>query len=166
MNDQRQCDGCGKPAGSIKVYQTKGTEYSELWLCAQCAERLGVEEEFPAFAPTVSELLGSVVSGSGTRQCPSCGTRFRTIRQTGRAGCAECYRVFRSQIQDLLVQSGHTESHVGRYPARIGSYKRLLLDRESIREELDRAVRAEEYETAAGIRDRMKALEEERNEDL
>jgi len=164
--NKRKCDGCSEAEGRIRVYQTSGTEYSELWLCARCAAELGVEEEYPAFAPTVAELLGSLAGGSGTRVCPSCGTRFKTIRQSGKAGCAECYRVFRPRIQDLLEQSGHTESHVGRYPARVGSYKRLLVDRESLREELERAVHGEDYEAAARLRDRMKELEEERREDV
>jgi protein arginine kinase activator len=162
----RHCDGCGATDGHIRVYQTKGTEFSELWLCPRCADRLGVEEESPAFAPTVGELLGALVGGSGTRSCPSCGTRFRTIRQSGRVGCAECYRTFRPHIHHLLEQSGLTESHEGRYPVRLGSFKRLLVDRESLREELSRAIEGEDYETAALIRDRMRTLEEHDHEDL
>ncbi|MFP4112773.1 MAG: UvrB/UvrC motif-containing protein [Spirochaetota bacterium] len=143
-----------------------GSEYTELWLCPRCAELLGVEEESPAFAPTVGEMLGSLVGDAGTRNCPSCGTKFRTIRQTGKVGCAECYRVFRSRIQHLLEQRGLTESHVGRFPARLGSFKRLLLDRESLREKLSQAIEDEDYEAAAVIRDRMRTLEEGGDEDL
>lgn len=165
MNDRR-CDGCGEASGRIRVYQTKGTEYSELWLCARCAELLGVEEESPAFAPTVGELLGGLIGDGATRSCPSCGTKFRSIRQSGRVGCAECYRVFRPRIQHLLEQRGLIDGHVGRYPARLGSYKRLLVDRESLREKLTQAIDDEDYEGAAIIRDRMKALEETNDESV
>jgi protein arginine kinase activator len=165
MND-RQCDGCGQASGHIKVYQTRGSEYSELWLCAKCAEVLGVEEETPAFGPTVGEMVGSLIGDVGTRSCPSCGTRFRSIRQSGKVGCAECYRVFRSKIHHLLHQQGLTEAHHGRYPARLDSFKRLLVDRESLRDKLNQAVDDEDYETAAAIRDRMKALEEAGDENV
>jgi len=164
--NEHQCDGCGEVAGRIRVYQTKGTEYSELWLCDKCAEDLGVEEAQPAFAPTIGELLGSLVGSSGTRTCPVCGTRFRTIRQSGRVGCAECYRVFRPRIQHLLEQTGTTDTHVGRYPARLGSFKRLLVDRESIRERLEEALAEEDYEQAVTLRDRMRALEEGSDDDV
>lgn len=162
----RPCDGCGEHAGHVRIYQTKGTDFSELWLCASCAARLGVEEEVPAFAPTVGELLGALVGGGGSRSCPECGTRFRTIRQTGRVGCAECYRTFRSRIQHLLEQAGLSDPHAGRFPARLGSFKRLIVDRESLREKLRVALDDEDYEGAAAIRDRMKALEESRDENL
>lgn len=159
MND-RHCDGCGAASGHIRVYQTRGTEFSELWLCDRCADRLGVEIESPAFAPTVGELLGTLIGTNSGRSCPVCGTKFRVIRQTGRVGCAECYRVFGGRIHHLLEQSGLTEPHVGRYPARLSSFKRLLVDRESLREKLEQLVGDEDYEGAAVLRDQMRALEE------
>jgi protein arginine kinase activator len=160
MSD-RECDGCGTAPATIRVYQTKGADFVELWLCSTCARSLGVEEEAPVFAPTIGELLGSLVGDSATRTCPECGTRFRTIRQTGRAGCPECYRVFHARIEQLLEGKGLTETHQGRYPSRLDSYKRLLVDRESLRDELNTAVIEENYEQAALIRDRMRALEEQ-----
>ena len=161
---ERQCDGCGKGPGSIRVYQTKGADFVELWLCPSCARSLGVEEEAPAFAPTIGELLGSLVADSASRTCPECGTRFRTIRQSGKVGCAECYRVFHTPIEQLLEQKGLTETHQGRYPSRLDSYKRLLVDRESLRNELTTAVVEEDYERAAILRDQMRALEEQPEE--
>ena len=158
MND-RHCDGCGNPGGRIRVYQTRGSDFSELWLCATCAETLGVEEGDPVFAPTVGEIVGASIGGTPNGPCPACGTKFRTIRQTGRVGCAECYRAFRSRIQYLLDQTGLGGSHVGRYPARLGSYKRLFVDREKLRERLNEALSDENYEQAVTIRDQMRALE-------
>ncbi len=159
--NERHCDGCGNSTALVRVYQTKGSDYSELWLCGVCAEALGVEEADPVFAPTVGEMLGAALGGSPNRSCSGCGTRFRTIRQTGRAGCAECYRVFRSRIHYLLEQAGLTEEHVGRYPARLGSFKRLLVDREALRDRLTDAVAREDYELAVTLRDQMRALEEQ-----
>jgi len=121
---------------------------------------IGAEQETPAFAPTVGELLGLVAGDKGARSCPSCGTRFRTIRQTGRVGCAECFRVFHNRIEHLLEQLGFSELHAGRYPARLASYKRLLIDREALRHQLSEALTREEYERAAELRDRIKSLEE------
>ncbi len=164
--NERQCDGCGNTAGRVRVYQTKGSEYCELWLCSICADTLGVEGAAPAFAPTVGEMLAGTLGGSPNRSCPGCGTRFRTIRQTGRAGCAECYRVFRARIHYLLEQAGLTEEHVGRYPARLGSYKRLLVDRELLRDRLTEALAQEDYEQAVILRDQMQVLEEQPDADV
>jgi protein arginine kinase activator len=165
MND-RHCDGCGDPVARIRVYQTRGSDFSELWLCGGCAESLGVEGGEPAFAPTVSEILGVSVGGTPNRACPACGTKFRAIRQSGRVGCAECYRTFRSRIQYLLEQTGFSEPHAGRYPIRLGAFKRLLVDREKLRERLDKALSEENYEQAVTIRDQMRSLEEHTGADF
>lgn len=156
----RLCDGCGKPGGHIRTYQSNGSEYRELYLCDSCARLVGADDSLPAFGPTVGELLGTLVGEPGTRACPSCGTRFREIRQSGRVGCAECYQVFGNRIQLLLAQMGLVDSHVGRYPSRVASYKRLLVDRIALKNDLDAALRREDYEEAAELRDRIQSLEE------
>jgi protein-arginine kinase activator protein McsA len=54
---------------------------------------------------------------------------------------------------------------VGRFPERLVSYKRLLVDRSVLQQRLDEAVRREDYEEAAIIRDSMLALEAEESDD-
>lgn len=127
---------------------------------------LGVESGEPAFGPVPGELLGALIGESTTASCPSCGTGFRSIRQTGRVGCAECFRAFRGRIQQLLERSGLKEGHIGRYPARLSVFKRLLVDRESLRQELETAIDHEDYELAASLRDRMQSLEDTTDENL
>ena len=161
---ERNCDGCGRSNGHIRVYQSKGTEFNELWLCDRCAKMLGVESEEPAFGPVAGELLGALIGETVVTACPGCGTKFKTIRQTGRVGCAECYRTFRGRIHQLLEQEGLSGDHVGRYPARLSSFKRLLVDKESLRVELEDAIDQEDYETAATLRDRMQRLEDPTDE--
>jgi protein arginine kinase activator len=156
----RKCDGCGKTGGHIRTHQSNGSDFRELWLCRSCASLVGAEQSLPAFGPTVSELLGTLAGESGTRVCPTCGTRFKQIRQTGHVGCAMCYQTFRNRIQLLLAQMGLTDSHIGRYPSRLASYKRLLVDRIAMKEDLEAAVESEDYEQAAWLRDRIRSLEE------
>jgi protein-arginine kinase activator protein McsA len=47
----------------------------------------------------------------------------------------------------------------------LDSYKRLLVDRASLKQELEEALKREDYETAASLRDRMRSMEEA-HEDL
>ena len=155
----KRCDGCGEPGAHIRVRQSSGTHQRELWLCDECCRKLGVDQAIPAFGPTVSELLSGLVTRASERACPRCGTEFKEIRRSGRVGCAECYQVFRGSIARLLSQVGAEEAHVGRYPDRLISYKRLLIDRTELRQRLDEAVQREDYEEAALIRDRMLALD-------
>lgn len=156
---ERRCDGCGGPGAHVCVRRTHGTDHREMWLCDTCSRELGVEQDVPAFGPTVTELLGSLVKDDSAVLCPGCGTRFREIRQSGRAGCAQCYRTFAAGIGRLLAQLGGVEPHVGRYPQRLASCKRIFVDRSVLKRELDAAVDREDYEEAAEIRDRMLSLE-------
>lgn len=160
MMTHRRCDGCGKPGGHIRTHQSNGGEYRELWLCSSCARLIGAEKTDPAFGPTVGELLGTLTGETSSRSCPNCGTRFRQIRQTGQVGCAECYQAFGNRIQLLLAQMGLVEPHVGRYPSRIASYKRLLVDRVMMKEDLEDALDREDYEHAAELRDQIRQLED------
>ncbi|MEE8440513.1 MAG: UvrB/UvrC motif-containing protein [Spirochaetia bacterium] len=114
----------------------------------------------PAFGPTVSELLGILAGDAGTHPCPNCGTWFKQIRQTGQVGCAECYQVFRNRIQLLLSQMGLIDAHAGRYPNRLASYKRLLVDQVAMKEDLQSALGREDYEQAAELRDRIRMMED------
>jgi protein arginine kinase activator len=160
MMTDRRCDGCGKNGGHVRIHQSNGSEFRELWLCSSCARLIGAEQALPVFGPTVSELLGSLTGDTGTRTCPNCGTRFKQIRQTGQVGCAECYQTFRNRIQLLLSQMGLIGPHVGRYPSRLASFKRLLVDQAAMKEDLELALSREDYEQAAELRDRIQMLED------
>jgi protein arginine kinase activator len=53
---------------------------------------------------------------------------------------------------------GRTQ-HRGKYPKRLMAYKTLLIDIEELKRKLDRAVKKEDYEEAALLRDQIKELE-------
>lgn len=154
---EKSCDGCGRTGSLVQVYQTRGNDYYELWLCERCASVLGVASESESFAPAAEEMLAGLIhSASGA--CPVCGTTFHSISRKGSVGCAECYRTFAARIELHLEGLGLPTRHAGRFPERLASYKRLLLDRELFREELKRAVESEDYERAAALRDEMQQL--------
>lgn len=112
--------------------------------------------------------------------CPACGTTYVEFRQTGLLGCSECYKAFESQLGPLLERAheGGTH-HVGKLPARAltGARARIGpggLDPAAIlgdaalragrlsalRKQLDDAVRAEQYERAATLRDELRRMTE------
>ena len=92
------------------------------------------------------------------KKCPVCGTTFREFAENGMAGCPTCYETFADELRPTLGKvHGHT-SHIGRAPAR---YKEKLDTKKHISEleaEQKEAVKNEDYERAAQIRDELKAL--------
>jgi protein arginine kinase activator len=112
--------------------------------------------------------------------CPACGTTYVEFRQTGLLGCSECYKAFEAQLGPLLERAheGGTH-HVGKLPARAltGARARIapggpdpaaiLGDAalragrlSALRKQLDDAVRAEQYERAATLRDELRRMTE------
>jgi protein arginine kinase activator len=90
--------------------------------------------------------------------CRNCGMKFSEFRSGGRLGCAECYDSFEAHIDRILVQvhgaSGHKGKRYGKPAPRRGGRAGL----ERLRRELDAAVRAEQFEQAAVIRDEIRSL--------
>lgn len=74
-----------------------------------------------------------------------CGTELRTLMETGRPGCSNCYTHFRDFMR-ALVQGENC--HVGKRPKDINVLKR----------EMDLAVKEERYEDAAKLRDQIRSL--------
>lgn len=90
------------------------------------------------------------------RTCPGCGQTAQDFLATKRAGCAQCYQVFCAALTDLLPSLHHGPVHAGQRPRRPAQpwprinvpYAPALLA-----VALQEAVRAENYELAAALRD-------------
>jgi protein arginine kinase activator len=80
-------------------------------------------------------------------------------------GCAECYRAFRARIIPLIRPATGRVQHIGRFPERLEAFKRLFVDREHYRQELDEAVELEDYERAALLRDKINEISGSHGED-
>ncbi|CAG0970100.1 Protein-arginine kinase activator protein [Phycisphaerales bacterium] len=104
--------------------------------------------------------------------CPTCRLTFAEFKQHGLLGCAECYRIFEGQISPLIERAHEGGvKHVGKTPRRVSCEidesaraKAELAARAErlsrIRVELETAVRAEQYEKAAKLRDELRRLAE------
>jgi protein arginine kinase activator len=117
---------------------------------------------------SLSQLLGGLVDSgeeeveepSPETACEQCGTTLQEIRDNEQVGCADCYATFRGQIDDLLREYTDEVHHKGRYPSKLHAYKAILIDKEQLKKQLEEAVKREEYEHAAQIRDRIREIEQ------
>ena len=92
------CEKCGKRQATTHQKSINGV-YEEHHYCSKCAaENGGKLPPFGAFGENglFSSLLGLPFSAPAQRsasdavRCPSCGTSFAEISQSGRVGCAKC----------------------------------------------------------------------------
>lgn len=152
-------------------------EKRQLMLCGPCAQAKGnVVEPAPfqvaslslpespeqMLAPILEALKSGVIktpSKDADKKCPKCGITLAEFRKRGRLGCPHDYEAFAEELGSLLLKIHGSKEHRGRGPARSKKRQTQRQRVDALRRELDEAVRAEQYETAAGLRDRLKELE-------
>ena len=162
------CDQCHEREAVVHLTQIVNEQVTTVHLCERCAAEKGVEGAgLPAKTPLGDFLaaigkgqLGVPMGAVELTQCPACGATLQNFRESGRLGCADCYRTFEPQMRDLLRRVHGSTHHVGERYARRGSAP-VSVDRaqEDLREQLRLAVETENFELAAELRDRLRVLE-------
>ena len=94
-------------------------------------------------------------------RCPSCGMTYDELRRTGKFGCSSCYDAFESYITGSLKSIHGDNVHKGKVPKRNGGPLLKKHELEDLKRRLVDAIAKEEFEEAAVLRDRIKALEED-----
>lgn len=166
------CDNCRQAEATVHVTQFINGEKRESHLCEACARQEGEMWFEPVFS--VNKLLGGLLdleAGAGvgaspvrTRlRCPNCGLTFADFKRLGHLGCSQCWETFDQQLEPVLRRIQGGTHHTGKVPARAGSALRRRREIERLRQELQAAVAKEEYERAAELRDRLRALEREQH---
>lgn len=165
------CEQCGLRPATVHITRVLNGEVQSVHLCPQCARERG---EFQFMIPDAGLMLQNLVAGmaagftpTGIQEqviCPSCGTPFSYFQETARLGCPDCYRTFQGRLAPILRRIHGADRHVGRVPATSPEVKRQA-ELEALRRSLEEAIRAEAYEKAAEIRDRIRALEAEERKD-
>src|SRR5206468_8750514 len=111
-----------------------------------------------------------IVSGAGAahepsaadkQACPVCQTTFLEFRNSGRLGSPYDYEVFRDELMPLLENIHDETRHSGKVPKRAPKNSQQQTTMIQLRNELKRSIAAEDYEAAAGIRDKIRLLEQE-----
>jgi protein arginine kinase activator len=160
------CEKCGKNPAVIHRITTINGKKQEVHLCKECA----MHEKFMFIDDTfsINALLSSLLDmGMDTPikiekleglKCSQCGQSFGEFRQTGKLGCDLCYHSYRDRLIPLLKRVQGNVQHSGKVPRRVWSSLRTKKEIDKLKEELERAVKAEEYERAADLRDRIKSI--------
>ncbi len=163
-----ECSNCKK---SIKVVYKEIVDTSILCseMCADCPvlqQKLHGQNLQPAIREGLTETEAGLC-------CGNCRTTLESIQMGNPLGCSECYAVFSDVLISELsaadkipprlkkeVQAKKTQSlHIGKTPNKpltIPASSRLT----ALNEALNEALKKENYEQAAWIRDQIKALME------
>jgi len=91
--------------------------------------------------------------------CEKCGMSYEEFQKVGKLGCDNCYNIYGERLKPILKRLHGDVIHKGKVPVKASKSIRVSKEIEKLKEELNMAVRNEEYEKAAEIRDKIKALE-------
>ncbi|MCK4511636.1 UvrB/UvrC motif-containing protein [bacterium] len=165
------CDECGRPA-TIRFVETVNGEMRLMRLCGECAAARGIGLSFaPLAGPLVNMLMGFLeeVGAQDSVEvpepaCSECGLPYDEFRRTGKLGCAVCYTSFEKELRPLIRRINGSTRHTGRIPTSAPDDVESIREVRRLKVDLERAVRGEEYERAAELRDRIRDLESKRSE--
>jgi len=166
-----KCQKCAKAATfHITDVVSKG-KFRDFHFCDEHArQHLAPPEEssdIPPIGALAKQLIekqpGSKIESSAADKqvCPVCQITFLEFRNSGRLGCPYDYEIFRDELMPLL-ESIHGETrHSGKVPKRAPRNTQQQTTLIQLRNDLKRSIAAEDYETAARIRDKIKGIEQE-----
>ena len=169
------CQECRRNEANIHIVKNVDGKQTELNLCEQCA--LKKEELDFSFEPQFSlhkffaAMLDQNLRGkrdekkAASLQCPSCGLSFALFSQVGRLGCSDCFSAFEDNLKPLLRRIHGGCIHTGKVPARTRDRVKFLRELDQLKEELLLKVQNEEFEEAAGLRDRIRTIEGKMEQD-
>jgi protein arginine kinase activator len=160
------CQACKKHPATVHLTDiSKEGEMRERHLCEHCAQQEGLAAKPPTHVP-ISELLSGLVTDKSSIQqmaelaCPQCGMTFVEFRNGGLLGCASDYDAFETAMIPLIERAHEGSSHhIGKVPRRLAIPRTADNDLIRLRRQLTKAVDEEKYEEAAGLRDKIRALE-------
>jgi len=129
----------------------------ELHLCRACAVARGFASAGEGLGARLDSLLNDG-AGTSAESCPACGWTAELIRTSGRLGCTDCIKTLRRDILSALKRSGAHGPYEGKVPLRARAAEPDPESRAALSDSLELAIRAEDFEAAASLRDRLRAL--------
>lgn len=161
-----KCDGCKKNEAHLVLHMITNGQVATRSLCMECAKKAH-DEMAQAFSTMGMALTGmeEMRPDKITQEreslrlprmiCASCRTAYESIDHDTVFGCPQCYQAFHDQVIEHLSSLRDQESTAE--PA----VEPLNLERSPVtvselRERLNEALKAEDYEQAISLRDRLK----------
>ncbi len=167
------CQNCGKNEANTHIKQVINGDTAEMHLCSECANHLGYSDMFSGFDFGFSDFFGGLLNDvtssrklGDVKRCEKCGSSFNDIVREGRVGCAQCYETFYDRLKPSLQRIHGKANHSGKIsrstlekPAEKTPEEKI----EALQLQMDEAVSKQDFEQAAKIRDEIKTLKGEIN---
>jgi protein arginine kinase activator len=154
------CQSCKRKKAVLHSYCISSNELIDMHYCEECGKKQPVEEGV-CFDDSLHNLLDGLLESrkrevvlESAAACEFCGTTLKDIRRHTNLGCPNCYELFAEHLHSL--RSLPDREHRKTVP-----FDDALPGIHILRKELEEAVRHEDFEKAASIRDKILDCEKE-----
>ena len=169
------CQSCKKNQATTHIKNIVNGELTEKHLCSECAAKQGYSNVFENMFDIGSFMSGFMGEPSFAlateKHCPNCGITFSQITKSGRVGCSKCYDVFYDRllpsIKRIHGNTFHTGKRLRNPQLESGESSKSEVktssksELELLSDELQKAIKSQEFEKAAQLRDKINALKAE-----
>ncbi|MBR2133839.1 MAG: UvrB/UvrC motif-containing protein [Eubacterium sp.] len=173
-----KCQHCNQNEATTHIKRNINGQKEEMHLCQECAQELGVMDDFRM--PSMSEFfadsflgsfLGAGVSPmnalSGVDRCNTCGSSFNDIVKSGQVGCSDCYDKFSQKLEPSIEKLHSKTRHIGKFISYSENEEKKSEVKEekkpseldSLKAELEQAVKEQRFEDAVVLRDKINEME-------
>ncbi|MBQ8452087.1 MAG: hypothetical protein IJ538_04910 [Clostridia bacterium] len=108
----------------------------------------------------LDEISGDVSYTDG-KVCPKCGTALIEFLRSGVVGCANCYKVFESEIHNELIKTQGSINHIGKVSSKLVSKVKIREKIKQLEEEKSVAASEENFIVAEKLKNQIEKLKEE-----
>ena len=173
------CEKCKKRDATVFYEQTVNGKSRSYSLCGECAKEMKQNGELMIDTDWNGGFFGASPFGAlsdnffsgffglpetvrtSKKLCPLCHASCENFRTSGKAGCPSCYETFAAELEATLRSIHGNTKHVGKAPAKHKKKQDGKNQLEALREQLAQAIKQEDFENAARLRDEIRKLEAE-----
>ena len=181
------CQNCGENEANVRFTQIVNGNKTQMSLCEECSKKLGVGNFNFSMPMDINSFFGDFLELGNKNlleayekpkdlKCENCGETYDEFMKKGKFGCSNCYETFSQKINPVLKKLQISDTHVGKkYSVGAAAHscpstceqipiqkkkRTTKLDKIiSLKEELKKTIKEEQYERAAILRDEIKELE-------
>lgn len=183
QENQNMCERCGERPASCTVAVRMGNQIRHQRLCQVCLGQVNKHLSTGDVAKVIGAIMGALTGkepgkipvfmpkpapkGPVLTQedhaivCPGCGATQAQVIQTMKVGCAGCYAAFREKLRQALQQENSRVEYLGRRPIQDEATRQHRSTIAQLTSRMAAAIAQEDYETAARLRDQLRALDRE-----
>lgn len=154
------CEKCKKNKATVKYSENINGLKVDYNLCKYCFNDINYNNSF------IDNFFNSFFSNNvlldtyeKNYQCNVCGNTFEQFKNSGKMGCVNCYKVFREKLNSIFNNIQEKNIHTGKVPKNLEAYKINIENIDTLKEQLNIAIKNEDYEQAIKIRDKIKSIE-------